>query len=172
METQGSQIKALGIGIGVIVVVIIVVIVALTNSSKPKTGSTADPQQATTIHSAVTDASDGLLINYSGSIEPDGDAVNQPLRLFAEDEMPLPEALKTPLLAAISDALRDNVVPSYVHAYVQINRSTIQCATAYDCKFSFYLDSPESYYDFHYYLQANGSPAYTIKQQPLPEVRP
>jgi len=137
------------------------------NSGKP---TITNPLEGITFNSPISKVSDSLTVNYGGTSDPNQDSVQPPYRIFGLVDLPLSEGIRKMLPDYINRALWSTTVPTYATTYVQIDRSTLQCDTQYDCRFSFYLDSPESYYDFHLSATTTGSYVYTIKQQPLPGV--
>jgi hypothetical protein len=143
---------------------------SLDQSGTNQPGKVTDPLQVNIFDSPLTQNSDSLTISYGGTSEPNQDSVQPHYRVFGLSDMPIPQAIKDILPDHLNQALWSTAIPTYASTYVQIDRSTLLCDSQYDCKFSFYLDSPESYYDFHLSATTNGTYSYTLQQQPLPGV--
>lgn len=150
--------------------IVLVVVLTLTRS-KPQTnkpGQIVNPQEATNFYSPFTKTSDTFLINYTGSVNPNINAARQQFRIMALNNLPMPADIKQVLPVILPQELAKIAIPTYAPAFIQINRDTLKCSSVYDCQFSFYIDSPESYFDFHLHHQSNGTRVIDLKQQPLP----
>ena len=167
MDNMRSSIKLIGIAAGVVLLVIVIVVASF--SKRPATPTAIeDPQKLTAITSPFTQATENLEVNYGGTIDPNHDAAVTPLRIFALDSLGLPQGINDRLTTILTAAVTQEQLPTYASTYIQIDRPTVACDTEYDCAFSFYLDSPESYYKFRQTRTAGGAPVITVTQQPLP----
>lgn len=153
--------------------VITLIFVSISRSVRPPSSVRTEPysQDLTAINSSFTRSTETFTINYGSTANPNQDAVQAPLRLFAVNSFSFPGTLKSSLLASVREALSHEAIPTYATASIQIDRDTFKCSDEYDCHFSFYLDSPEGYFSYHHYHNPDGSRAYTLKQEPLPGVK-
>ncbi len=163
---RNHPILSLLVGGGIVLIAIIAVTVQALQSNDPKADQ--DPQQATSFYSPLAQTSDSLLVNYGGSADPNQDAVHGRFKVLGLDAMPLPQSVKDSLSSSLTTSLEKVITPTYSLAYIHIDRSSINCHTQFDCRFSLYIDSPESYHSYHSYLKPDGSQAYSLTAQPFP----
>lgn len=154
-----AAILAAGIGL-----LALFAILSNSNRSQPPDLS----QQSTLLSSPFTESSEKFLINYGSDTSPNFEAVFPSVRLFAANSLPLPESARSSLPQALGQALSGEVTSANGTTNVQIDRSTINCEDPYDCRFSFYLDSPESYFSYRIFYNPDGTRATELKRLPLP----
>jgi hypothetical protein len=161
-DTQKRTLTSTGAIIGVVVLVIAFGILFMSRKHEDSALT------ATKFASSYAPGSDSVLANYTGQTSPNADAVKQTFVAFDPASLSLPQDIKTNLNAYLSTALDRQVAPSQGTVYIQIVGSTIHCPNSYDCSFSFYIDSPESYFAYHLFYGSDGTQKYTLKQLALP----
>ncbi|HSX02848.1 MAG TPA: hypothetical protein VLI05_06085 [Candidatus Saccharimonadia bacterium] len=156
----------LTLGLGGLVVVILLILGLASNSRQAAT--VVDPAKTTSISSRFSKTSADIAVNSGFKVDPNNVAVHQPFELFGVSSLQISDALTYQMHESLPGQLARAVVPTYAPTYIQVDASSVDCTTDYDCAFSFYIDSPERYFRYHMYYNPDGSQAYSLKQMPLP----
>lgn len=171
-STRNNRIVLIG-GILVAVIVIAAIAAAIATSLQNRQEPAVEPnsQDATRLDSPFSEVSDNLLVGYDAVAEPNEYAAATPFRLYGYDNLKLSNDLKMRLKRRLPEALANQIPPTFATTYIHIDDKSLDCASEYDCRFSFYVDSPESYFSFRLFYDSDGAELYEIEQQPLPEER-
>jgi hypothetical protein len=125
---------------------------------------------AITIQSDIAKTTTQYTVNYGNNTDPNQDAVKQPYKIFGLQNLGLTDDVKSSLEGVLTNVLNRQVTPTSVPTFIQIKRDSIKCDSLANCSLSFYIDSPEMYFDFS--TKQDGQTTYgTLTQQPWQGVK-
>jgi len=120
---------------------------------------------AITISNDISKTTIQYTANYGDNSDPNQDAVNQPYKIFGLQNLGLADDVNSSLEGVLTNALKRQVTPTSAPTFIQIKRDSIKCDSLANCSLSFYIDSPEMYFDFT--TKQDGQTTYgTLTQRP------
>lgn len=102
----------------------------------------------TSFSSPLTKSSDRLLINYGGSADGNTDSNVPQYRFFALSSVPLTSAAQQYTESVLPKYLALYIQPPFGTTYIHIVKDSVEQTSDTVFSFRFYIDSPETYFQF------------------------
>jgi hypothetical protein len=133
----------------VIVVLLLVIFFSITKQNQ-QTTQTGEGITTASVGSPFTHTTSDTVVYYDADAEPgpNARAVTTQYAIFGLNDLKLDDSVKAALTYGVPDYLNKHIAKNYATVNIQFDADSLSYVDSNNFLFNFYVDSPESYYEY------------------------